>query len=245
MKKRKEEMAFEAVSYKRNKVTGKRQPRKKSTGQDAGSKKSVETKANKLRIRAAQQPPSKNRGKKRRRKNSLKTKQHLLKEIGIAASLTMTLFLLVFFSTCALPTVNGYSMTPTFNDQDRLIVYKWGEIKRFSLIYLRNPEKKDWLIRRVIGRPGELVEYRKGVLYINGSEVPERFLPSLVEEGTDTPITADFQQAGGKIPNGKYFVLGDNRSYATDSRYFGLVDESEIKGTVVARIFPIHGLRQF
>lgn len=183
-------------------------------------------------------------GKKRYR-NKPKRNRRLLKEIAVTVFLTLALFLIVLFSTCKLPAVTGYSMTPTLNDQDRLIVYRWGEIKRFSLVYFRNPEKDNWLIRRVIGRPGEIIEYRKGILYIDGNEITERFLPSLVEEGTDTPITDDFQLAEGKIPTGKYFVLGDNRSYATDSRYFGLIDEQEIKGTVVARIFPIHGMSQF
>lgn len=217
-----------------------RKRKRTKQGRNNSSKKSQKT--------SQRKPPqtlSTNRQKQRLRKSGSKSGKKTLKELIITLGVTVMLFFILFIAACSLPSANGYSMTPTINDQDRLIVYKWGKIKRFSLVYFRNPEKSDWLIRRVIGRPGETFEYRSGILYINGAEIPERFLPSIFEEGANTPVTADFQLEEGKIPEGKYFLMGDNRAYATDSRYFGLVDEKEIQGTVIARIFPIHSLGQF
>ena len=140
-------------------------------------------------------------------------------------------------------------MTPTISDQDRLLVYKWGKLSRFKLVYFEEPTSGELSVRRIIGLPGEELYYENGSLFVNGSEIPERFLAASDAIESEDPLTEDFtlQETTeiSRVPEDSYFVLGDNRSYATDSRYFGYVKKEQIIGVVNARIFPIHAMRQF
>lgn len=187
--------------------------------------------------------------KKRKKRLVKRKKKGIIKELAITLSAAILVFLTIFTLTVRIPKVEGYAMIPTINDQDRLFVYKWGEIRRFSLVFFKDPAGDESLIRRVIGLPGEELYYQEGRLFVNGEEIPERFLSTNLAEFSDEPLTEDFSLKEiietGQVPKDCYFVLGDNRSYATDSRYFGFIKKSEITGVVKARIFPIHAMRQF
>ncbi len=142
-------------------------------------------------------------------------------------------------------------MMPTITDGDRLVVNKLGTIKRFSLVYYRDPKSKETSIRRVVGLPNERLTYRSDQLYINDQEVVERFLEEAKEQAkaNETQLTEDFTLSEvlqtNVIPEETYFVLGDNRSYASDSRDFGTIKRKDIIGTVEMRWLPFHRLTRF
>lgn len=127
--------------------------------------------------------------------------------------------------------VDGESMSPTLDTGEILLLKKYDKsIERFDIVVVNYNGTK--IIKRVIGLPGESVEYKGGNLYINGEEVIEDFI---------TVSTADFNLNKldfETIPNGYYFVVGDNRNNSTDSRILGLISYDEILGTVDFSLFP-------
>jgi signal peptidase I len=87
--------------------------------------------------------------------------------------------------------------------------------------------------------PGDKVEYKDNILYVNDEVVEEKFLD-------DNIVTDDFSitDLGYEvIPKGKYLVLGDNRGDSLDSRDIGLIDEKTILGKINLRIWPINKIR--
>ena len=143
--------------------------------------------------------------------------------------------------------VNGESMYPTFNDKDELFVSKFNKITkhidRGDIVVFHANEKRDY-IKRVIGVPGDMVEYKKDTLYINGEKVNETYLKYNKEHKYGKQLTEDFTikslniSSDNIIPENKYLVLGDNRQNSLDSRIIGLVDEDKIVGEVVLRYKP-------
>ena len=128
--------------------------------------------------------------------------------------------------------VNGDSMDPTLKDGDFMILnklgYKLGNINRFDIVVI---DKKDtYIIKRVIGLPGETVKYEDNKLFINGVNIEESFLP----EGK---ITNDFEY---KVADNCYFVMGDNRQISLDSRELGCFDISLIRGKTSLSFFPFN-----
>jgi signal peptidase I len=140
--------------------------------------------------------------------------------------------------------VEGDSMEPTLSHEDRLILNKMGEIERFDIIVFPAPDDPDkQYIKRVIGLPGDELQYRNDVLYIDGQPVEEPYLEGLEDaEGLYNYTTGDFslETLYGEevIPEEQYFVLGDNRLNSKDSRAFGFVEEESIIGKTSLRIWP-------
>lgn len=179
--------------------------------------------------------------KMRRRKKRKEFYKELSKELILTLLVVLFLFFLCSKVVFSLPENEGYGMLNTLTDGDRVYVNRFGEPKRFSLIYFNQPDGNGTSVRRVIGVGGEHVRYVNDELYIDDRLVIERFLLKELSQAEidDDIVTKDFDSIdiqgveNGLIPKGKYLVLGDNRRYATDSRYYGLVDEKEIIGTVV------------
>ena len=124
--------------------------------------------------------------------------------------------------------VNGDSMLKTLHDGDIMILnrigYQFSDIKRFDIVVV--DEGSEFIIKRIIGLPGEKVEYKDNVLYINDKKVKDTY-------GSD--ITEDFSV---KVPKGSYFVLGDNRTNSMDSRVFGSFKKKDILGKAGFILFP-------
>lgn len=125
--------------------------------------------------------------------------------------------------------VNGPSMLDTLEDKDIMILdeisFKFKGLKRFDIVVVNYKNEK--IIKRVIGLPGETVEYRDNKLYINGK---------VVEEDFSHEVTADVDPI--KIPKNCYYVMGDNRVNSTDSRIIGPVSIKDIRGTTKLAVFP-------
>lgn len=129
--------------------------------------------------------------------------------------------------------VDGYSMSPTLSDGDRALTngLKIGGIDRFDIVIVKKKNgnfKGQELVKRVIALPGETIEYRDSVLYINDEVVEEDFIEDVVKKltGTITKRT---------LEDDEYFVMGDNRGNSSDSRYFGSVKKNEITGKGLLR----------
>ena len=124
--------------------------------------------------------------------------------------------------------VNGNSMFDTLHDGDIMILnivgYRFSPIERFDIVVVDNGD--EYLIKRVIGLSGENIEYRDNQLYVNGKKIKENY-------GSEK--TADFKAV---VPNGSYFVLGDNRTNSMDSRYYGAFRKKKILGKTRLTIFP-------
>ena len=126
--------------------------------------------------------------------------------------------------------VNGNSMFKTLHDGDIMILniigYRFSDVERFDIVVV--DEGDEYLIKRVIGLPGETIEYRDNQLYVNGKKVKENYS----SEKTD-----DFKVT---VSKDSYFVLGDNRTNSLDSRYFGEFKRKKILGKTKLTIFPFN-----
>jgi signal peptidase I len=144
--------------------------------------------------------------------------------------------------------VDGDSMMPTLENGDRMIVnkigYKIGSPDRFDIIVFHAPEQKDY-IKRVIGLPGDYVEYKDDQLYINGEAIDEPYLADYKAQITEGNLTGDFSLTDidpslDVIPEGYIFVMGDNRRFSKDSRHIGIVDQNEIIGNTSIIFWPLN-----
>lgn len=142
--------------------------------------------------------------------------------------LTIILVLLVKRYVISPIRVNGDSMNTTLKSGDIMILksyeYRFNQIKRFDIVVVKG--KKELLIKRIIGLPGETVEYKNNKLYINGKRVKDNF---------GSQKTSDFRT---EVPKDNYYVLGDNRTNSLDSRYFGSFNKKDILGKTSLTIFP-------
>ncbi len=140
-------------------------------------------------------------------------------------------------------TVSGASMYPTLHNGDRMILSKIGDINRFDVVVLKAPDENVEYIKRVIGMPGDTLEMKQGVLYINGKKIEQPFINTEALQ-KQTVFIDDFtlQSLIGetKIPEGKYFVMGDNRGVSRDSRMIGLIDRKAIEGKAIFTIWPMN-----
>jgi signal peptidase I len=132
--------------------------------------------------------------------------------------------------------VEGTSMAPLLSDQERIFinkfVYRFEPISRGDVVVFWYPlDRTKSFIKRVIGLPGETIEIRRGVVYVNGQMVPEPYVP---------PRYTDVSDYGpAKVPAGSYFVMGDHRISSNDSRVFGPVASQFIYGRAVFAYWPV------
>ncbi len=152
--------------------------------------------------------------------------------IAIIIALLVRVFVIEHFL------VDGQSMQPTLEHNERILVnkfvYRFQEPEHEEIVVFEYRDKRDF-IKRVVGVEGDTVQIKDKKLYINDEPVEE---PYIQKNSVDDygPVT---------VPEGHYFVLGDNRANSRDSRYddVGFVSEEEIKGRAALVFWPFEGFR--
>jgi signal peptidase I len=179
--------------------------------------------------------------------------------LSLGVALLVALF--IISNIVSMTMVMEQSMEPTFSQGDRLIVNRVGyfftdpdrgdvvifdknpiekgiirnmineisDIRNSFKFRLTGSAEKNLLIKRVIGVGGDQVELIEGEVFINGERLQEPYLDTMTYSRGETSWT---------VPEGKLFVLGDNRENSLDSRVLGFIDTDQVKGKVAFKIFP-------
>ncbi|MFJ7752361.1 signal peptidase I [Peribacillus muralis] len=175
-----------------------------------------------------------------------KTNKNSLSDWIKAAVIAFVIYILIrtfFFSSYD---VEGKSMQPTLEDGNKLVVnkitYQIHDIHRFDIIVFHANSKEDY-VKRVIGIAGDRIRYKNDWLYVNGKKVEEPYLEKWKEGFPDQDFTGDFTlkelTGGTTVPEGKLFVMGDNRLESADSRHFGFIPVQNVVGKVDVRYWPL------
>ena len=172
----------------------------------------------------------------------LSIKEFIIDLIKLIVVVVVILFLMIY--VVSVTQVVGNSMYSTLEDGDVLILnkfkYRFFDIERGDIISLENDDTK-YLIKRVIGLPGDSISIKDNTLYING----EVYIENYLEEGL---VYDDFELTSlgyDVIPDDMYFVLGDNRADSVDSREIGLISKDDVIGKISFRIWPLNKLAVF
>lgn len=129
------------------------------------------------------------------------------------------------------------SMIPTLEPGDRVLVLKfWYSLpkvspKRGQIAVFKYPvdPRRDF-VKRIIGLPGDTVEIKQGMLYVNGSAIFEPYVKNIDTYNMDEII----------VPDKSYFCLGDNRPNSQDGRFWGFVPGNFLRGPAVFRYWPLN-----
>ena len=153
----------------------------------------------------------------------------------------LSVFVVVYLFLVQPHEVKGSSMEPNFHDSEYILTdkisYRFVEPKRGDVIIFKAPRNPDVdYIKRVIGLPGDKVKVEAGYVYVNGKKLNEYYL-----KDNTLLFAGSFMQEGVEItvPDGQYFVMGDNRPHSSDSREFGTIEQKSIIGRAVVRYWPI------
>ncbi|NQN86515.1 signal peptidase I [Streptococcus suis] len=183
---------------------------------------------------------------------------------------TLILFMIALFASRYFlwdpVSVDGHSMDPTLQHQEKLVMLKTTAIDRFDIVVASETDsngKEKLIVKRVVGMPGDTIRYENDVLYINDQEVDEPYLDEFLAAFQTDKLQEEYaynkqfqavaqaaqaftQDANGSvnftvtIPEGQYYLLGDDRLVSLDSRSVGTFAREKIKGEVVFRIWPFN-----
>ena len=157
---------------------------------------------------------------------------HWIRDLATAIVLALVIITFVYQPV----KVEGISMTPLLTDQERIFinkfVYTFNPIERGDVVVFRFPQTPNRsFIKRVVGLPGERVEIRQGVVYINGLPLEEGYV-SIVNQDARSVNTQ-------RLSAEHFFVLGDRRRRSNDSRHWGAVHRDYIYGKAVFAYWPL------
>lgn len=172
--------------------------------------------------------------------------------------------------------VDGHSMDPTLADSEYLLVINKLPIDRFDIVVASETEngKTKEIVKRVIGLPGETIEYKNDVLYINGKETDEPYLKDYIQKFKEDKLQSTYSGKGFeengelfrqlantaqaftvdkdgnpkftlKLLDDEYLLLGDDRIVSKDSRQVGAFKKEQIKGQAVFRLWPIYPFKTY
>lgn len=163
----------------------------------------------------------------------------------IAIAVLIAAVLLFFFKPII---IQQESMQPNFYSNDYVIVSKqayklFGDMERGDIIVFKSSllddnGKEKYLIKRIIGLPGDTLEIKDGYVIRNGETIMEPYVAQQGVSGEMGEIT---------VEEGKLFVMGDNRYVSQDSRSaaIGQIDQDTVVGKVILRIFPFDSIKYF
>lgn len=136
--------------------------------------------------------------------------------------------------------VIGSSMYPTLKPDERgfsnVLGRRMSGLKRFDIAVIYMDGRDEYLVKRVIGLPGETIRYQDDRLYINGEYVEEPFLDASYKTTFSSPFTSDIEEL--VLGDNEVFCMGDNRPSSRDSRFYGPFSLDQITSKGVFVIFP-------
>ena len=170
--------------------------------------------------------------------------------IGVLAGIFIVVFLI------QRDNVYGDSMKPTLSSGDVIYAQKistyFDTYKRGDIVILDGHDmegyySKEYLVKRIVGLPGETVKIEDGNVYIKPADSSEFYLlqENYLPEGTKTTMMDDAMKKGNEIVLGEdeYYCLGDNRPVSNDSRNLGPFTADRIKGVAIIRVFPLNEIK--
>jgi signal peptidase I len=152
----------------------------------------------------------------------------------LLVSIAISVFIILFLYQPV--RVEGTSMLPRLEDQDRLFInkfaYHFEDIHRSDVVVFLYPQDhtKSY-IKRVIALPGDQLRIDHGAVFVNGIALKEPYVPFKYQDDRSQPLMT--------IPQGEYFVMGDHRSISSDSRDFGPVPRPLIYGKAAFVYWPM------
>ena len=166
--------------------------------------------------------------------NKENKKNNLIFEWIMPAALALVISLLLYKFIIFMVYIPSSSMVPTLNEGDRLFVtriYNLDNIKRGDVLVFKSKELNDILIKRVIGLPGDVVTIVDGKVSVNNKVLEEDYL-----------VNVDHNYGEFKVPEEKYFFLGDNRPLSYDSSKWinPYIDGKDIEAKAQIKIFPFN-----
>ena len=146
----------------------------------------------------------------------------------------MALCMIIFFVLTPVLRIYGSSMSPTLNNKDLVIAGRGAEFESGDILAFYHNNRI--IVKRCIACPGDWIDMDDdGNVYVNGTKLNEPYVVN--KEKGECYMTFPFQ-----IPEGRYFVLGDNRSISIDSRSMdiGCIANENIVGKIIFRLFPLN-----
>jgi len=154
----------------------------------------------------------------------------------------VAIFLFVYLLLLQPHKIKGSSMFPNFADGEFLltdkVTYRFGEPKRGDVVVFKAPPNdREEFIKRIIGLPNDKIFVKEGKVYLNGQMLNEAYLEETVYTGPGRFLT---ESVTVEVPEGSYFVLGDNRPYSSASRAWGFIERGKITGRAWLIYWPIN-----
>jgi len=145
---------------------------------------------------------------------------------------SFAIFLFVYLLILQPHKIKGNSMEPNYHDGEYLLTdkltYRFKEPQRGDVVVFKPPvSPDDEYIKRIIGLPGEVISIKDGSFYVNGELLDEKYIPGEITTKGKAFLPNNSEKT---VPNGSYFVAGDNREASSDSRYWGFVTKDKITG---------------
>lgn len=175
----------------------------------------------------------------------VRTVSHFFLDMIETMVIALSIFLVVYLFAVQPHQVNGQSMVPNFQSGEYLlsdkVSYRSRDPLRGEVVVFHAPPAADCpegtgcdFIKRVIGLPGDTVEVKNNHFFVNNVQLSEDYIPESYKI-----LPGNFTKNGPvTVPDGQFFVSGDNRPYSSDSRQWGPINKSNIVGRAFFRYWP-------